>query len=161
MPEIKIKTIINAKRLIVFDLSRSIDLHKISTEHTNETAIDGKTEGLIELGEFVTWRAKHFGIYQHLTSKITKYDRPNSFTDEMVKGAFKSFKHDHYFKEVNGRTEMIDLFTYESPLGILGNIADSLFLENYIKRLLIKRNDTIKLYAESGKWEELLTSTQK
>ena len=60
---------LNADKEIVFDLSRSIDLHKLSTVHTNETAIAGRTSGLIGLNESVTWRAKHFGIYQKLTSK--------------------------------------------------------------------------------------------
>ena len=47
MPRIELRTEIKASKEIVFDLSRSIDLHKISTEHTKETAIDGKTAGLI------------------------------------------------------------------------------------------------------------------
>ncbi|MCG1036514.1 hypothetical protein [Polaribacter sargassicola] len=49
MPRIEIKTEIKADINIVFDLSRSIDLHKISTKHTNEKAIAGKTNGLIEI----------------------------------------------------------------------------------------------------------------
>ena len=76
MPKIELKTKIKADRKVVFDLSRSIDLHKISTKHTNEEAIAGKTSGLIGMDESVTWRAKHFGIYQELTSKITEFDRP-------------------------------------------------------------------------------------
>lgn len=76
MPEIELRTEINAKKEIVFDLSRSIDLHKISTHQTKEQAIAGKTSGLIGLDESVTWRAKHFGIYQTLTSKITEFDPP-------------------------------------------------------------------------------------
>lgn len=71
MPRIELRTKIKADKQIVFDLSRSIDLHKTSTEQTNETAISGKTSGLIELNETVTWRAKHFGFYQNLTSNIT------------------------------------------------------------------------------------------
>lgn len=93
MTTIHLETNINAHVEQVFDLSRSIDLHLESTAKTNERAIAGVTSGLIEYGETVTWRAKHFGVYQNFTSKITQYDYPNSFTDEMQKGAFKSFKH--------------------------------------------------------------------
>lgn len=132
MPRIELRTEINAPKEIVFDLSRSIDLHKISTEHTNEEAVDGITSGLIGLNESVTWKAKHFGIYQNLTSKVTEFDRPNFFADEMVKGAFKSFKHEHHFTDLNGRTLMTDYFDYESPFGILGKLADRLFLLNYM-----------------------------
>jgi ligand-binding SRPBCC domain-containing protein len=156
MPIIELQTGIKAPVEIVFDLSRSIDLHKISTEHTNETAIAGKTRGLIGLNESVTWRAKHLGIYQKLTSRITEFDRPNYFIDEMVSGAFKEFKHRHYFKDLNGRTIMNDVFDYKSPFGILGKLADKIFLEKYMTDLLIERNHIIKEFAESDKWKQIL-----
>ncbi|MFD2602509.1 SRPBCC family protein [Flavobacterium suzhouense] len=97
MPIIKLQTTINAPVKVVFDLSRSIDLHKISTAQTNEEAIAGTTSGLIGLDETVTWRAKHFGLIQLLTSKITEFESPYRFTDEMVSGAFVRFKHQHFF----------------------------------------------------------------
>lgn len=155
MPRIEIHTESKAGREIVFDLSRSIDLHKISTEHTNETAIAGKTSGLIGLNESVTWRAKHFGVSQKLSSKITQYDRPNSFTDEMVSGAFAEFKHVHIFKETDGGTLMIDIFDYRSPMGVLGKLADKIFLKKYMKELLEMRNRVVKDFAESGKWKKI------
>jgi len=156
MPTLKLKTIINADIQIVFDLSRSIDLHKISTEHTNEEAIAGKTSGLIELGEQVTWRAKHFGVYQNLTSKITNYKNPIYFTDEMVSGAFNSFKHEHHFEYINDQTIMTDYFEYVSPFGIFGKFVDFLFLKKYMITLLDKSNQTIKEFAESEKWKTVL-----
>jgi len=158
MPRIELRTEIKANKEIVFDLSRSIDLHKISTEHTNEKAIAGKTSGLIGLDESVTWRAKHFGIYQNLTSKITEFDRPDYFADEMVKGTFKGFKHEHHFTKLNGGTLMTDYFDYQSPLGFLGRLADKLFLKKYMTDLLEKRNRTVKEFAETGKWKELMTA---
>ncbi len=157
MPRIEIKTKIKANKNIVFDLSRSIDLHKISTEQTNEEAIAGKTSGLIGINESVTWRAKHFGVYQNLTSKITEFDKPNYFVDEMQKGAFKEFKHEHHFAELNGETLMTDIFNYKSPLGFLGKFADKIFLKKYMTELLTERNRVVKEFAESGKWKELLT----
>lgn len=156
MPIIKLETKIDADKTIVFDLSRSIDLHKISTEQTRETAISGKTSGLIELNESVTWRAKHFGIYQNLTSKITEFDRPNSFTDEMVNGAFKEFKHEHHFADLNSGTLMTDIFDYQAPFGIFGRLADKLFLKKYMMALLIERNRIVKEYAETDKWKEII-----
>lgn len=160
MPKIEIQTEIKANKQIVFDLSRSIDLHKISTEHTNEEAIAGKTSGLIELNESVTWKAKHFGIYQTLTSIVTEFQSPNYFVDEMQNGAFKSFKHQHIFSDLKNGTLMTDIFEYESPFGILGNIADKVFLKNYMTKLLEKRNSTIKEFAETEKWNAIVkTST--
>ncbi len=157
MPRIELKSEIKAAKNIVFDLSRSIDLHKISTEQTKETAIAGKTNGLIGLNESVTWRAKHFGIYQNLTSKITEFNRPIYFTDEMVSGVFSRFKHEHYFADFNGGTIMTDIFDYQSPMGIFGLFADKLFLKKYMTKLLLERNCIIKEFAESDKWKEIIT----
>jgi ligand-binding SRPBCC domain-containing protein len=148
MPKIELTTKINVPAEKVFDLARSIDLHMESTKQTGEKAIAGKTTGLIELCETVTWRAKHFGLWQTLTSKITAFDRPNFFVDEMVQGAFKSFRHEHHFTKVDNHTVMKDVFVFESPLGILGRIFNWLVLTRYMTKLLKERNRVIKESAE-------------
>jgi len=161
MPEIRLITEINAPIDRVFDLSRSIDLHKLSTGKTKEEAIAGCTSGLIKLNETVTWRATHFGIRQELTSKITAYEHPRHFRDEMVKGAFKSICHDHYFVEVDILTRMTDVFVFESPLGILGNAFNSLVLTTYLKRFLEERNALIKEFAEGENWKTILEPNER
>jgi ligand-binding SRPBCC domain-containing protein len=145
---ITLLTTIHAPVQRCFDIARDIDVHVASTAHTSERAIAGRTSGLIEFGETVTWRAKHFGIWQNLTSKITEFDSPNYFADEMVTGAFKSFKHKHYFTGDDKQTIMRDEFIFESPLGLLGKLANWLFLKRYMTTLLIKRNLVIKAEAE-------------
>lgn len=151
MPIITLETFINADKQTVFDLARSIDLHQVSTKHTNEKAIAGRLSGLIELNETVTWQARHFGITQKLTSKITGFATPDFFVDEMLQGAFKSIRHEHRFIAYANGTLMIDIFNYVSPVGIFGKIADALFLSRYLKDLLVKRNAVIKEHAEKGR----------
>ncbi|MCQ6959758.1 SRPBCC family protein [Mucilaginibacter aquariorum] len=150
MPIIQLHTYINAPVQRCFDVARDIDIHVASTKHTGEQAIAGRTSGLIESGETVTWRAKHFGIWQNLTSKITDFNFPVFFADEMVAGAFKSFRHEHYFTGDDKQTIMRDEFTFESPLGLLGKLANWLFLKKYMNNLLLKRNLVIKEMAEKG-----------
>jgi len=158
MPRIEIETIIeNASLETVFDISRSIDVHIESTEGTNERAIAGVTSGLVELNDEITWRAKHLGVYQNLTSKITGFDRPIFFADEMLKGAFKGFRHEHFFSKHNDKDVLVkDVFDYTSPLDVLGKLADILFLEKYMTRFLVTRNACIKRIVESGDWKKYL-----
>jgi len=156
MPIIKIEMKIDAPIQRVFDLARCIDLHTESMSESNEKAVAGKTKGLINKDETVTWEAIHFGIKQKLTSKITIFERPHRFRDSMVKGAFKRFDHDHFFETKNSQTIMKDVFDYDSPLGFLGNIADALFLENYMTELLESRNALIKTVAESDDWRKYI-----
>jgi ligand-binding SRPBCC domain-containing protein len=157
MPKIELETEIQSTLEICFDLSRSIDLHKISTAQTNEQAVAGTTSGLIGLGETVTWEATHFSIRQRLTSKITAYNRPFHFRDEQVKGAFRSFVHDHYFELNNGVVLMKDVFDFQLPLGVLGKIFNKLILTDYMTKLLKKRNEIVKNFAETNQWKQLLT----
>ena len=126
-------------------------------QHTKEEAVGGVTSGLIGKNETVTWRAKHLGVYQKLTVRITEYERPYYFVDEMEEGVFKRFKHEHLFRSEGSLTFVKDRFDYTSPFGLLGKIADYLFLEYYMRRFLIIRNDVIKDYAESGKWRDVLS----
>ncbi|MEO6329639.1 MAG: SRPBCC family protein [Ginsengibacter sp.] len=157
MPTIELKTQIKADIETCFDLSRSIDLHQISTAKTNEKAIGGRMNGLITLGEFVTWQATHFGITQKLTSKITAFNKPFYFRDEQLKGAFKFIIHDHNFETQDGMVIMKDTFKFQSPFGYVGKLFDKIVLTNYLTKLLVHRNNIIKEFAETAKWKTLLT----
>ncbi|GLB51076.1 hypothetical protein NBRC110019_01150 [Neptunitalea chrysea] len=151
MPKIVLETNITSDIVTVFNLSRSVALHELSTSKTNEKAVDGVTNGLLGLGDVVTWRARHLGVYQYLTVEISKFKAPYFFEDRMVKGVFKSMNHQHYFYMKENRVCMNDIFEYKAPLGILGKLADVLFLERYMHRFLEKRNKVIKEIAEDPK----------
>ena len=64
MAPIEIVTTIAAPPGRCFDLARSIDLHLESAAATSEKVVAGRTSGLIEMGEEVTWPAKRFGLWQ-------------------------------------------------------------------------------------------------
>ncbi|WP_394665892.1 cell division protein [uncultured Chryseobacterium sp.] len=154
MSVIYLDTIIKADIQTVFDLSRDIDLHQKSTFKTGEKAIAGRTSGLIEEGETVTWKAKHLGIEQTLTTKIVAMNNPHHFTDIMQKGVFKSMNHQHIFRQEGKNTIMTDIFEFHSPFGIIGKIFDALFLKNYMKNFLLERNKLIKFTAENKQKRE-------
>jgi ligand-binding SRPBCC domain-containing protein len=149
-------TLIHAPIERCFDLARSIDLHVRSTAGTGERAVAGVTAGLIGLGEQVTWRAKHLGLWQEFTSEITAFDRPFYFQDTMLRGAFRSFKHDHYFSASgDGASTMQDVLEFAAPLPLAGLIAE-MFLRPYLAKFLRERNDLIKSVAESDAWQQFV-----
>jgi len=156
MPTIHLTTFISAPAQTVFDLARSIDLHKKSMAQTQEQAVAGTTTGLIELNDTVTWKAKHLMKLRIMKVRITAMDKPLSFTDEMVEGDFKSMKHEHHFKQIDNGTFLIDLFSFETPYGAFGKIANKIFLQRYMRKLLEHRNSIIKEYAETEKWKFIL-----
>lgn len=156
MPTIHLTTFIAAPVERVFDLSRSIDLHKKAMTHTGEKAVAGTTMGLIGLDETVTWKAKHLYKTRIMKVKITAMQPPFSFTDEMMEGSFKSMKHEHHFKPIENGTFAIDILTFETPYGPLGKMVNAIYLRHYMEGLLDQRNRVIREYAESDKWKFIL-----
>jgi ligand-binding SRPBCC domain-containing protein len=157
MSRIHLTTFIAAPVERVFDLSRSINLHTISTAGTDEKAIAGVTTGLINVNETVTWEAKHLFKKRQHTSVISAMEKPLQFVDEMTEGDFKSFRHQHHFKSIDNGTIMIDILEFESPYGNLGKFFNAIYLKKYLQKFLEKRNNTIKEYAETQKWKAILS----
>jgi ligand-binding SRPBCC domain-containing protein len=148
-------TLIDAPLEKCFDMARSIEVHLAGNVHSGEAAIavsaDGENAivtGLLCMGQRVTWRAKHFGVWHTLTSEITAFDPPAYFQDTMVRGIFRFMKHDHRFVLRNGATEMTDHFFFAAPLPVLGPLAETLFLRRYMTRLLHERNVVVKEFAQ-------------
>jgi ligand-binding SRPBCC domain-containing protein len=157
MPRIELMTDIMAPLERCFDLARSIDAHIRSTASTGEQAVAGVTTGLMHLGDEVTWEARHLGVRQRLTSRITAYDRPYHFRDSQVRGVFARFDHDHYFASLaESRTRMRDVFDYTAPFGLVGVVADRLFLTRYMRRFLVNRNRALTRLAESSEGDRCL-----
>jgi ligand-binding SRPBCC domain-containing protein len=148
MPIIRLQTDIGASPERCFDLARDVAAHVRSTTATNERPVGPITTGLLGLGDEVTWEARHFGIQQRLTARITVYERPRRFVDEMVRGAFARLRHEHLFEPRGAATRMTDVFDYTPPLGLLGRMADAMFLRSYLRRFLAVRAGVLKDLAE-------------
>ena len=149
MATIYLTTFIHAPVQTCFDLARNINTHQLSTSRKKGKAIAGRTPGLCEEGDVITLKLVHFGIKQKLTVKVTKMERFLYFEDEMIKGAFSSMKHNHSFEVHEKGTKMTDEFTFKAPLGILGSIAEKLFLVKYMTNFLKERNKILKSLAEA------------
>lgn len=156
MTTIEVQTVIQAPRARCYQLALSVDLHAISTANTREQLVGGVTSGILQPGDAVTFRARHFGVWLQLTSRITEAHPPAYFCDEMQRGPFRAMRHEHHFVEQAGVTRMRDVFSFASPLGPLGRLVDALVLTNYLRRFLTARGAVIKHYAESEAWREVL-----
>lgn len=156
MSFIHLTTFIAAPQQRVFDLSRSVDLHKKSMEAHGEKIVDGTMSGLMKQDDSVTWTAKHLFKERRLQVKITRLQMPDYFVDEQVQGDFAMMKHEHYFKAIENGTIMIDQFHYEVPKGLVGKLVNRFYLEKYITGLLAKRNEMIKTAAEGNQWKQFI-----
>ena len=120
-----------------YALALNVQAHLDSTQQTQERV--------------VTWEARHFGVRQRLTVRIIEASPPYHFCDELVRGAFRLLRHDHYFDEVPGGTRMRDVFAFSSPFGVIGRVFDRLFLTRYLTRFLQARNAILKQQLEQSR----------
>jgi len=144
-----VRGFVRAPPEVVFDLSRSVELHEESARRTRERAVAGVTSGLLGPGDEVTWSAVHFGLRWRLTSRITVFDRPRHFRDEQVRGPFAWFRHDHTFEAGDGGTTVVEHFEYAAPLGPLGRVAERIALDRHLTRFLETRFATVRRAAEA------------
>jgi ligand-binding SRPBCC domain-containing protein len=154
-------TVIRAPMERCFDLARSVEVHLAGNTHFGEMAqaTGGVISGLIGSGQQVTWRAKHFGVWFTLTSRITAFEPPAYFQDTMIRGVFQSMNHDHFFQPLAAdKTEMRDVFRFAAPWGVLGRVAEVAVLHHYMRALLRERNAVIQEIAESQDWRKYLVA---
>ena len=152
MALIELDTLIEAPLERCFHLSLSVDLHLDAAAATGERAVFGTTSGLMHLGDAVTREARHLGRRHRLSVRITRYDRPRSFRDEMTSGPFRAMRHDHWFDENDAGTKMRDAFEFRTVLRPL----DSLLLAPHLRRFLVARNAFIRRVAEGDEWTRYL-----
>jgi ligand-binding SRPBCC domain-containing protein len=148
MIEINLETRIAAPIERVFDLMRDVEAHVKSTSWTGEQVVSSSAK-LLGMNDTVTFRARHFGIWQSLSARVIEFEQPVSLVDVQTKGAFKSLRHEHRFREDGNITVMTDRLQIEAPLAPLGWIAERLFLKSYMENFLIRKNQALKTLAES------------
>jgi ligand-binding SRPBCC domain-containing protein len=147
MTVVIVKTHIAAPLEVCFDLARDVHVHCQTSRSTQERIVFA-TKRQMEFGDCVTFEGVHFGIRQQLSGRIVAYERPLFFADEMTRGIFKRLRHEHSFQEQRGGTLMTDRLDFASPLGIVGIVADVLFVQAHLRRFLWRRNRVLKRLAK-------------
>ena len=92
-------------------------------------------------------------------TKITEVSEGQYFVDEQKKGPYKYWRHVHTFEDKGDHVLMTDDLEYALPLGILGQIAHSIFVKNKLNQIFNYRfekvdqifNKTLKRSGDLGK----------
>lgn len=160
MPQFTLITKVKAPLERVYDLARCIELHLLTSgEDINECTISGRSEGLQEEGETLTWKVGHLGNRQTMTTQIAELAKPKLIREVMTKGEFKAFEHLRTFESEEGAKETVmqDTISYTLGFGILGKLVANLLLTAYIRESVRKHSNTVKEVAESASdWQKYL-----
>lgn len=149
MATVRVETWIEASPEVCFDLARDVDAHARTLAETGETVTERPPHRLLEKGDVVTFRGRHFGIWFRHRAQITALERPRHFCDEMLSGAFRRFVHDHDFTPTDEGTQMTDTVSFRAPGGPIGWLVDRWILVPYLARVLRERGAALKREAEA------------
>ncbi|MEM7788713.1 MAG: SRPBCC family protein [Bacteroidota bacterium] len=150
MTTLEVVTRIHATPGACFDLARDVDVHAESLAHAGERVTLRPDHARLRLGDEVEFEGRHLGVRQRLRARITAFDRPHHFRDEQVRGAFRSFVHDHEFVPEADGTRMTDRIRFQAPGGPLGVLVERVILRPYLTRLIARRGRELKHLAETG-----------
>jgi ligand-binding SRPBCC domain-containing protein len=128
------------------------NLHLITPPNMGFTVLTPLTDKSIYPGQTIEYKVRPLlGIPLYWMTEITSVKEEMSFIDEQRKGPFRLWKHQHYFKPVEGGVEMRDVVEYQLPLWILGNMIHTLTVKNKLLDLFQYRFAQIEKVL--GKWE--------
>ena len=68
-------------------------------------------------------------------TEITEIKEGMYFIDEQRIGPYRIWRHQHHFEQQGEQVVMTDKLEYALPLGVLGRIANSLFVSNRIEEI--------------------------
>jgi ligand-binding SRPBCC domain-containing protein len=148
MAQIIIETIIEAPAATCFSLIRD---EGVRFEAAFFRAADIKHQfdrGTVEMGQVVTFKEKLLGFDQTLTLQVVELEPARRFLDEMIDGPFREFRHLHEFNDSRRKTLMRDTLDWTLPFGILGTLADKLFVERHLRGIVTRRNERLRSLAE-------------
>ncbi len=81
----------------------------------------------------ITWKAQFI--------KVNEFD---FFVDEQINGPFRFWRHKHSVKRLSNGVLLIDEITYEPPFGVLGALANRLFIRRTLKKVFQYRSEQLK-----------------
>ena len=107
-------------------------------------AIDGAAPPIHE-GAEIRYRLRVGPIPIAWTTRIVRWEPGRRFVDRQESGPYAFWWHEHAFRAEADRTRMEDRVYYTPPFGILGRLANRLFIVPSLRRIFQYRGDVIRL----------------
>jgi ligand-binding SRPBCC domain-containing protein len=127
-------------------ISSPENLKKITPAHmgfvitTGENSLKKMYPGMIvgyEVSPFL-------GLKMNWVSEITQVNEKKFFIDEQRVGPYKMWHHEHHLEEGDSGVYIRDIVTYVPPFGVLGIIANSLFIKKQLDEIFNYRFERLE-----------------
>jgi len=84
------------------------------------------------------------GIKMTWVTEITHVEHEKFFVDEQRVGPYSMWHHQHHIQEIPGGILMEDIIDYQPPMGLLGDIANSLFIARQLDEIFAYRKEAVE-----------------
>lgn len=84
------------------------------------------------------------GIKLNWLTEITQVRDKEYFVDEQRVGPYKMWHHQHKIEAIEGGVLMTDIVSYRPPMGILGALANALFIKHKLKHIFDFRTKALE-----------------
>ena len=114
----------------------------------NLTIITSGAEKEMFPGQIIQYNVSPFkGISTRWVTEITHVQEGHYFVDEQRFGPYSLWHHKHFIKETKGGIIMEDIIDYKIPFGILGQLAQILFIKKQLITIFkFRENKLIELF---------------
>lgn len=114
--------------------------------------ITSKNEGQrMYPGMIITYKVRPlFNIPVSWVTEITQVRKGEYFIDNQKSGPYRFWHHQHFLKEIEGGVEMIDIVNYAAPFGLIGVLAEKIFINKKVRGIFEYREK--KLFEIFGKY---------
>lgn len=93
-----------------------------------------------------------FGIKMKWVTEITYVDEERYFVDEQRFGPYALWHHKHFFRAVEGGTEMEDIVDYKLPMGVLGQLVHPFLVKSKLEDIFeFRRKTLVRLFGDDPK----------
>lgn len=96
-------------------------------------------------GTLIDYRLRLFGIPFSWRTRIEIFQPEARFVDVQLKGPYRLWRHEHEFESIEGgrATRMRDHLEYALPLGVLGDVARTIFVARTVEGIFDYRKEAI------------------
>ena len=117
-------------------ISSPSNLKEITPKHMGFEVTGNTGKGQMYPGMIITYKVSPLlGIKLNWVTEITHVKDKEYFVDEQRIGPYTMWHHEHKIETIAGGIMMTDIVTYQPPMGILGAIANTLFIKKQLEEI--------------------------
>lgn len=126
-------------------ISSPANLKEITPEHMGFVITSNNGDEKMYPGMIITYKVSPIlGIKLNWVTEITQVKNQEFFIDEQRIGPYSMWHHQHKIESIEGGVLMKDIITYKPPMGILGVIANSIFIKKQLEEIFDYRKKALE-----------------